>query len=302
MRKEVILPLFLHVTDPLGIIVANDRLIDVHLSGGLCLYPDKALFLLFELYKSPVRDKAIPSIIHSHFENDSLKKHALKSNCLVGIDESYEPGALALCLNLSMIIQPSKDCDVLLKNVTYKRNPIDAEVYLSASEAFYILANICVEQVFPTLCLANRISTKTTNFSKDSLSKLEDDSHYKHMRSLFHFVADYIEHLQELIESDNLSPAELLRLGGISSLMLLIGLKKVNAYVDFVIKQIGNNMKDLTSQQRIQYYSFTRCLYTEARERFPALRKIYSENKNLSFTVGRYFNYDDMGFLYEEKK
>jgi len=248
--------------------------------------------LLFTLYRSPIGTKVIPSSLLHHFDGTSLEKHTFPSNCLVGLDKTDEPGVLYLCLSFSMTVHSNNEHDIILEKVSYNRNQIDSNVHLFASEAFFILANICVEQVFPTLCLANRISTITTNFSKDSLSKLEDNPHYKHMRPLFHFVAGYIEFVQELIMSDSLSPAELLRLGGISSLMLLLDLKSVDDYVNFVLKQVKNNMQNLTFQDRIQYFSLTRCLYTEARTRFPILYQIFKQNKEM-------LNIRDSNFLYE---
>ncbi len=274
--KEVNLPLFLHVTDPLALIVINDVLIVRQRSAGSVLYPFRALELLLQLYSNPVGKMVIPKRLHTYLDDKELHSIVRKSNCLIGIDEELEPDVLYLCFNFDMYITQEQDTPIFLKNFSYNKENLNYELKLSASDIFHILANICVEQQSHRIFSHSDLFEKPI-FNSDMFIYSDDSANTR----FFRFIGEYIDFMREQIISGTMSLFDILKLGGIPIFEVLYGITEVYDFINNSVGKLMENYEELSRTEKILFYALARCMWTHSQTEFSNVEKLFLYNKKV---------------------
>jgi len=274
--KDVNLPLFLHVTDPLAIIVVNDDLIVRQRSAGGVLYPYRSLELLFQLYSDPFGKTVVPKRFHTHLDNKELQSKVRKSNCLVGLDEELEPDVLYLCFNFDMTITQNKNPYAHLKNFSYNKKPLNYELEISASDIFQILANICVEQQLPNILSKIDLFEKSI-FKTDFITNSDVSTNTR----FFKFVWEYIAFMQEKIIAGTMNLLDVLKLSGIPLFEVLYVMPNVHSFINNSIGQLIKSYDELSRNEKIIFYALARCIQFHPLVDFSNVNRLFQKNRNL---------------------
>ncbi|MHA1419861.1 MAG: hypothetical protein ACTSPO_13160 [Candidatus Heimdallarchaeaceae archaeon] len=274
--KEGNIPLFLHVTDPLALIVVDNVIIARQRSVGTVLYPFRSLELLLQLYSNPAGKIAIPKRLHAHLASNELQSMVQKSHCLLGIDEDIEPDVLYLCLNFDMYITQEQDTPVLLKNFSYNKENLNYELKLAASDIFHILANICVEQQLHRILSHSDLLEKPI-FRSDMFIYSDDSANTR----FFRFVGEYIDFMREQIISGTISLFDILKLGGIPIFQVLYGITEVCDFINNAARKLMENYEELSRTEKIVFYALVRCIWTYSQTEFSNIEKLFLYNKKV---------------------
>ncbi len=140
-NTDIELPLFLHVIEPIGIIILNNEVLDYDYLGANKLYPNKVLDLLSAMYNDRYLRNVLPSEFYPMFEKRDI---SVTENCLIGIDDFPSPYVF-MCLKFEIEIK--KNREIHLYKLKYNRKDLHLSINLSAINFFFILANLCVEFV-----------------------------------------------------------------------------------------------------------------------------------------------------------
>jgi len=269
-EKGIFVPLFLRREEPFSAYIVDNKIIgcdhrrfgDMNTGNG-----KRAYNLLLQLFNSKEGMKIFPQELKVHFE---------------GQKEIFEyPGYYYLAsmwdqvnqdtFNLSIKVENSS---VLLYNCEFRDVPINLQTHVTVEEAFIIFANLCVD---------NQAHLMTNYYSADkaffNMEKIEYDlserlKFYKenipikfermpNPDRLGLFVFSYLVYLMNKFEEGEITPLEILRLGGANALAILAHLECVKNFTHDVINKLKSYQK-LSKNEIILYYSFLDYLRTRS--------------------------------------
>ncbi|TFG10129.1 hypothetical protein EU534_01365 [Candidatus Heimdallarchaeota archaeon] len=227
-QEDSLKPVFLNVSMPYLVISIQDKLIHLEEIMDNPCFLDAAIQLLFDLFHNQLTAKQMPKQLQSYFQTESFKHNDEK--CLIGEFSSF--GSKYRCLLLSMEIVDEKK--VILRDFQFNDTSLDFCIEMSPIDFFHILSNLIVGGV-SHLC--------------DSMSELE---YFREKRlnkfQVNNFITDYLDYVYNCLISKKMTILDLLRFGGISSLIFLLDQKKE------VIENIKELLTDIENLKRFLKY------------------------------------------------
>ena len=245
------LPLFLHVIQPIGIVVVNNEVIEHTKTQTNVFYPDRTLELLIELYSNTKYRKKLPAVLQRHLE-ESTENHS--GYCLIGAWD-VGCGAVYMCLKFEVDTIRKDSNKILLKNLSYNRDPIEGEIELDVRDFFFILANLSVEFLTKLEIPLDQIEAYLIH---------EKENSYVHKKAirLFDFAYDYLKYIKEELKEGRLRPIEILRNSGINTLIMLKDEESVTKFIDEALINIQLS-SDHTKNHKLIVDCFYECLKYE---------------------------------------
>jgi hypothetical protein len=229
-------------------VVVNNKLIECIETQVDILYPDRIIELLIELYSIvKYRDK-LPSVLLKHFEEPT---NSFSVKCLTGVDDDPAP-RVYMCLELELDTNCKNSNRVLLKNISFDRNPINREIRLNVRDFFFILSNLSVEFLAKRQIPLNEI--------KEDIAQLKENVNIPKITiKLLDFAFDYLIYIKDELIEGNLKPEEILQNGGINTLIFLKEEESVFNYIKENLEKIQSGL-DYSTNEKLVLFSFFECL------------------------------------------
>jgi len=248
-NTEIEVPLFLHVIEPIGIIILNNEVLDYDYLGANKLHPNKVLDLLSIMYNDRNLRDVLPSEFYPMFAKRDI---SVTEKCLTGIDDFPSPYVF-MCLRFE--IEISKDRKIQLHNLTYNRKDLHLSINLSAINLFFILANLCVEYVAIQNCTLKEIEKSEYN-KKDVVIPTS-------VNTIYNFAFNYLQFVGKALKNSEIQPEYILLSGGVHTLMFLREIKSVSKYFEEIIKQVETKIDHLSQNEKYIYFTLLRCFEEE---------------------------------------
>ncbi len=254
-NRNIELPLFIHIIEPIGIIIVNNELLDFDCLGASKIHPSKVLDLLSIMYNDKELQDVLPAEFHPIFKNKVI---SIFENCLGGIDEFPSPYVF-ICLKLEMEIKKNKK--IRLYNLEYNRKILDSSINLSAVDFFFILANICVEFTAKSSCSLEEL--QRIEYDIKNVVIPENDI------TTYNFACNYLQFIGEAFRNRKLNPEYILLNGGVHTLMFLREIECVSRYFEEIIVEIETKLNQIPVPRKLVYFTLFKCIWEEETSLIP---------------------------------
>ncbi len=263
------LPLFLHMIPPLIVITIDNDIVVFRENLSYELFPDRVLRLLVFLYNNPITKEALPEEFTYFFLNEEIQ---MMQKSLIG-DEIHSGQGSYFALDLSIEVLDNTHNLVLLKDFTLDSDNLDYQVKIPPKELFFILANLCVECV-------DRWGFADVQDMEKQVNKTLQSTSRKNNKLIHSFSLSYIKFLKKLLNTAMISPKDILMRGGSNTLSILTTEKKVETYVNRVLRKIAME-ESLTLAEKIAYSTLFNVLNDQYKPHiYPLIEKFYNQEKS----------------------
>lgn len=263
------LPLFLHMIDPLIVITLDNEIVVFRENLSNELFPDRVLSLLVFLYNNPITMESLPEEFTHFFLNEEIQ---MMFQSLIG-DEIHSGQGSYFALDLSIEVLDDAHSSVLLKDFTLDSNNLNYQVKIPPKELFFILANLCVECV-------DKWGFADVQKLEKHVNKVLQSSSRKNVKLIYSFSLSYVKFLKRLMDTERISPRDILMRGGSNTLSMLTTEKEVETYVNRILRKIAME-ESLTLAEKIAYSTLCNVLNDQYKPHiYPLIEKFYNQEKS----------------------
>lgn len=297
-KEEMIdLPFFISRKYNILIYLFNNEIVICKEFRGIPDSANRAHYLLRQLFKSQIGRSGFPDRFHDLFKNLGKIFGEGFCHCLTGTGGKDE--ILHDCLEVEFNVNVDEKL-IEFSNFIYNENPLKFKVKVSPSEAFHLLANICVSD------LTRDLGTYIKNPDKYDIEKIRD-LHTKESKAIDKrlgrklwssiaetFAIEYFDYLIKGLIEGKITPSEILRLSGPAVLAFLQNYEPVKKYLDEILAKIID-VEKLTRNEQILYFTLLETLSLDR------VRDFYKNNRNLILGLKKKF-YTAFSVQYIQKK
>ncbi len=305
MQKELVyIPLFVHHADPITVYIIDNHIISFGEFWLDDFLPYRSYMCLYELFTAELSREAFPKQFHKYFLNEP--SFIFEHPCLAGNVGDAWNNCLRLNLTFNENISPSiqledftitqdTDCRLISKE-------IDHIVQLSAKDSFILFSNICATAAYNRVRFLfetkdgfdYKLVTQLLEAEDFDYFNLKKNKYDLSLNSMYQYILYYLEYIRELLVQQKITPAKILAHSGAGVLAILANVGVVQEYIDTIINELENNYSNISSTEKIVYYSlfvliqhFTPKQYSEILKKYSKvedlLTKVYSENTTFSY-------------------
>lgn len=275
MRGKNTIPFYLHYHRPYRLLILNNNLVGFERWFGIVLSPERIYRFLHLLYQNEYIQKIIPNNFQNHFEQPLPVLDIPSYPCLSG---DYFENPHTVCFICNMKISTNyKNPKIILRdladiNFDYNFYKLDypQEVILSPKEAFFIFANLCVENTLLYGNISNQVFLGSTNPAQSLQNYLlskKNTFYYNSERTKeiteksLSFTLKYLQYIQELLDSGEIKPDSILFQNGLGVLGIMSGVPHVKDYLLKIAKQFQKNYNTYSLIEKTLYFTLIlKCL------------------------------------------